>query len=87
MKPFCDCESECLFGNRGRAFRLCKGTDQTIPRQERQRYRDLMTGAIEPKTASVDEPAPELSFEDEEQLSPEQIDQLYGCKACGRRRG
>lgn len=54
-EPLCDCLTcgDCQYGNTGRRFDLCRGTDQHSPPAKRQAYRDLMTRAPEPTVAEV----------------------------------
>jgi len=49
-EPLCNCREcgDCPFGNTGRRFELCRGTDQHSPQQRRQAYRDLMIAKPEP---------------------------------------
>lgn len=49
-EPLCDCQKcgDCPYGNTGRRFELCRGTDQHSPPSRRQAYRDLMTGEPQP---------------------------------------
>lgn len=59
--PLCDCATaaDCPFGNAGRRFRFCQGSDPTTPDNRREAYRQLVT-----------EPPRPLEFPEPDESSP-----------------
>lgn len=79
VTPFCNCteQADCEFGLDGRRFEMCRGTG---PQRRREDYRDAVRG----ERKRVKLPDRQTRPLDDENLTAEQIDELYGCSACGQ---
>ncbi len=78
--PLCPCQTpaSCPHKATGRAFHLCRGTDATVPPEERDAYRQLITAGV-----STPSPLDLTDIDVLEAMTPEEVDRQAGCTGCG----